>query len=106
MLCICSISHEKVMDNLVVVYDDGTASFVPVHRVESTCIYDLTWFPFDTQTCNLKYGSWTYDGSKVRSYHITRNKGNFKDNSFHSGITVAQYHRGPLFATRGSTVTN
>lgn len=28
----------------------------------STCNVDVRWFPFDIQKCNLKFGSWTYDG--------------------------------------------
>lgn len=28
----------------------------------STCNVDVRWFPFDIQTCKLKFGSWTFDG--------------------------------------------
>lgn len=28
----------------------------------STCNVDVRWFPFDIQKCELKFGSWTYDG--------------------------------------------
>ncbi|CAL8364824.1 unnamed protein product [Arctogadus glacialis] len=28
----------------------------------STCNVDVRWFPFDMQKCELKFGSWTYDG--------------------------------------------
>ena len=26
---------------------------------------DIKWFPFDDQYCTMKFGSWTYDGSKI-----------------------------------------
>ena len=26
---------------------------------------DITWFPFDTQICNLKFGTWTHDEALV-----------------------------------------
>ena len=26
---------------------------------------DITWFPFDDQNCEMKFGSWTYNGFKV-----------------------------------------
>ena len=36
------------------------------HPLKSTCKIDITWFPFDEQSCAMKFGSWTYDGFKVR----------------------------------------
>ena len=27
---------------------------------------DVEYFPFDEQTCVMKFGSWTYDGFQVR----------------------------------------
>lgn len=26
---------------------------------------DITWFPFDEQRCDMKFGSWTYDISGI-----------------------------------------
>ena len=31
----------------------------------SSCPMDITWFPFDDQDCEMKFGSWTYNGFKV-----------------------------------------
>jgi len=31
----------------------------------STCKIDITWFPFDDQNCEMKFGSWTYNGFKL-----------------------------------------
>lgn len=28
----------------------------------STCNVDVKWFPFDIQRCEMKFGSWTFDG--------------------------------------------
>ena len=36
--------------------------------MKSTCKIDITWFPFDEQSCAMKFGSWTYDGFKVRNF--------------------------------------
>ena len=55
-----------MFENSVVVYSDGTCSYMPVQEVTAYCSYDLTWFPYDTQSCRFKYGSWTYDGFKVK----------------------------------------
>ena len=30
------------------------------------CLFlDITWFPFDDQNCDMKFGSWTYNGFNV-----------------------------------------
>ena len=50
----------------VVVTDAGSCTYIPPGIFKSTCQIDITWFPFDDQNCDMKFGSWTYDGSKVR----------------------------------------
>ncbi|XP_035035884.2 neuronal acetylcholine receptor subunit alpha-9-I [Hippoglossus stenolepis] len=32
---------------------------------KSTCVVDVSYFPFDRQQCNLTFGSWTYNGNQV-----------------------------------------
>ena len=49
----------------IVVYSDGTCSWVPLGIYISSCPIDITWFPFDDQNCTMKFGSWTYDGGKI-----------------------------------------
>lgn len=34
-------------------------------KLQSSCKVDVTYFPFDSQECSLKFGSWTYDGYQV-----------------------------------------
>ena len=50
----------------MVVSHDGSCLYVPPGIFKSTCKIDITWFPFDDQLCDLKFGSWTYSGWKVR----------------------------------------
>ena len=45
---------------------DGSMLYVPPGIFKSTCKIDITWFPFDDQSCELKFGSWTYNGFKVK----------------------------------------
>ena len=54
--------HREAM---AVVSDDGTVLWIPMAIFKSTCSIDITHFPFDEQICNLKFGSWTYDGFKL-----------------------------------------
>uniref|UniRef100_A0A1I8JFT5 Neuronal acetylcholine receptor subunit alpha-7 n=1 Tax=Macrostomum lignano TaxID=282301 RepID=A0A1I8JFT5_9PLAT len=49
----------------VVIEHTGLMTYIPPGMFRSTCKIDITWFPFDTQVCKLKFGSWTYDGGTV-----------------------------------------
>ena len=49
----------------IVASSDGSMLYVPPGIFKSTCKIDITWFPFDDQSCDLKFGSWTYNGFKV-----------------------------------------
>lgn len=49
----------------IVVKSNGSCLYVPPGIFKSTCKIDITWFPFDDQNCDMKFGSWTYDGNQV-----------------------------------------
>ncbi|CAO1372958.1 unnamed protein product [Diamesa hyperborea] len=49
----------------VVVRSNGSCLYVPPGIFKSTCKIDITWFPFDDQRCEMKFGSWTYDGFQL-----------------------------------------
>eukprot|EP00092_Neocalanus_flemingeri_P006147 GFUD01006618.1.p1 GENE.GFUD01006618.1~~GFUD01006618.1.p1 ORF type:complete len:250 (+),score=24.61 GFUD01006618.1:33-752(+) len=49
----------------VVVTSDGSVTWIPSYRITSLCTMDTTSYPFDEQTCELKFGSWVYDGLKM-----------------------------------------
>uniref|UniRef100_A0A4W5JPH7 Neuronal acetylcholine receptor subunit alpha-7 n=1 Tax=Hucho hucho TaxID=62062 RepID=A0A4W5JPH7_9TELE len=46
----------------VLVNSSGFAEYLPPGIFMSTCNVDVRWFPFDIQKCEMKFGSWTYDG--------------------------------------------
>ncbi|XP_072304114.1 cholinergic receptor, nicotinic, alpha 11 [Eucyclogobius newberryi] len=46
----------------ILVNSSGYAEYLPPGIFMSTCNVDVRWFPFDIQKCELKFGSWTYDG--------------------------------------------
>ncbi|RCN38127.1 Neurotransmitter-gated ion-channel ligand binding domain protein [Ancylostoma caninum] len=50
--------------NFVVSWN-GDVLWAPPGIVKFSCDLSMTWFPFDEQMCFLKYGSWTYTGSKL-----------------------------------------
>ncbi|XP_026472668.1 neuronal acetylcholine receptor subunit alpha-7 [Ctenocephalides felis] len=49
----------------VVVRNNGSCMYVPPGIFKSTCKIDITWFPFDDQRCEMKFGSWTYGGFQL-----------------------------------------
>jgi len=56
---------KEFRDAMAVVESDGTVLWIPPALFRSSCSIDITQFPFDIQTCQLKFGSWTYDGFKL-----------------------------------------
>ncbi|TKR95138.1 hypothetical protein L596_009346 [Steinernema carpocapsae] len=56
---------EGYMRSRAMVFFDGTVFWPPPTQLRSTCKIDVTYFPFDSQRCSLKFGSWTYHGFQV-----------------------------------------
>ncbi|XP_043521052.1 acetylcholine receptor subunit alpha-like isoform X1 [Frieseomelitta varia] len=48
----------------------GRVEWKPPAIYKSSCEIDVEYFPFDEQTCVMKFGSWTYDGFQVDLRHI------------------------------------
>lgn len=57
----------------VVLYSDGTIMWIPCAIYKSSCTIDVKYFPFDEQTCEMIYGSWTYNGNEVDLTPYTTN---------------------------------
>ncbi|KAK3729541.1 hypothetical protein RRG08_044056 [Elysia crispata] len=52
-------------DVLCVIKNDGRVLWMPQAIYKSSCEIDVQAFPFDIQSCKLKFGSWTYGGDMV-----------------------------------------
>ncbi|EGI58441.1 Acetylcholine receptor subunit alpha-like protein [Acromyrmex echinatior] len=60
----------------------GRVDWKPPAIYKSSCEIDVEYFPFDEQTCMMKFGSWTYDGFQVDLRHIDEGKnGNVKNSN-------------------------
>lgn len=70
MPCCMQFSADEGFDGTyhtnIVVKHNGSCLYVPPGIFKSTCKIDITWFPFDDQHCDMKFGSWTYDGNQVK----------------------------------------
>jgi len=60
-----SESFDSTYPTNVVVTSSGLCTYIPPGIFKSSCPIDITWFPFDDQNCEMKFGSWTYNGFKV-----------------------------------------
>lgn len=67
-VCVCSAdgNFEVTLSTKATVYHNGLVEWKPPAIYKSSCEIDVEYFPFDEQTCVMKFGSWTYDGNKVR----------------------------------------
>ncbi|XP_018327681.1 acetylcholine receptor subunit alpha-like [Agrilus planipennis] len=53
----------------------GRVDWKPPAIYKSSCEIDVEYFPFDEQTCVMKFGSWTYDGFQVDLRHVDEIRG-------------------------------
>ncbi|CAD6198742.1 unnamed protein product [Caenorhabditis auriculariae] len=49
----------------LLVYPNGLVNWIPPGLFRLSCKIQVVWFPFDVQECFMKFGSWTFDGSKL-----------------------------------------
>lgn len=52
----------------VLIYPGGYVLWVPCSIFQSSCSIDVLYFPFDEQTCEMIFGSWTYNSKQVSMY--------------------------------------
>ncbi|XP_022096176.1 neuronal acetylcholine receptor subunit alpha-3-like [Acanthaster planci] len=60
------------LGNWATVKYDGTVYWNPPVIFRSSCLIDISYFPFDEQRCKMKFGTWTYDGSVVDLNPLTQ----------------------------------
>ncbi|KOX71570.1 Acetylcholine receptor subunit beta-like 1 [Melipona quadrifasciata] len=58
-------NYEVRYKSNVLIYPNGDVLWVPPAIYQSSCTIDVTYFPFDQQTCIMKFGSWTFNGDQT-----------------------------------------
>ncbi|OAD54116.1 Acetylcholine receptor subunit alpha-like [Eufriesea mexicana] len=67
----------------------GRVEWKPPAIYKSSCEIDVEYFPFDEQTCVMKFGSWTYDGFQVDLRHIDEIHGS---NVVEIGVDLTEFY--------------
>ncbi|GLV31134.1 nicotinic Acetylcholine Receptor alpha4 [Carabus blaptoides fortunei] len=67
----------------------GRVEWKPPAIYKSSCEIDVEYFPFDEQTCVMKFGSWTYDGFQVDLRHVDEVKGS---NIVEIGVDLSEFY--------------
>uniref|UniRef100_A0A8R1DW83 Uncharacterized protein n=1 Tax=Caenorhabditis japonica TaxID=281687 RepID=A0A8R1DW83_CAEJA len=58
----------------------GNVTWIPPAIIRSSCAIDIAYFPFDTQHCTMKFGSWTYSGFFTDLVNTTISPATYKAN--------------------------
>ncbi|CAM1330534.1 nAChRa1 (predicted) [Pycnogonum litorale] len=73
-----------------VLHYNGRVEWKPPAIYKSSCEINVEYFPFDQQTCHMKFGSWSYDGLKVDLVHKhSINRSNIVD----LGTDLSEFYR-------------
>merc|ERR1711935_367577 len=67
----------------------GEIEWKPPAIYKSSCKINVEWFPFDEQSCDMKFGSWTYDGYQVDLKHVDQVRG---PNVVDVGIDLKEFY--------------
>tara|TARA_B110000027_G_scaffold100008_1_gene105763 strand:+ start:52 stop:1383 length:1332 start_codon:yes stop_codon:yes gene_type:complete len=74
------------------VYSDGSIFWSRPGLIKSTCIFNLTYFPYDQQTCKLKFGSWAYDSTEIYLNEGINNSIDLDNYQEHEEWTLTDYY--------------
>ncbi|KAG8199966.1 hypothetical protein JTE90_006211 [Oedothorax gibbosus] len=83
-------NYEVTLMTKATVYYSGEIVWKPPALYKSTCEIDVEYFPFDEQSCLMKFGSWTYDGYEVDLRHVKQEEG---ANLVHQGIDMSEFYK-------------
>ncbi|KAK2704942.1 acetylcholine receptor subunit alpha-like isoform X1 [Artemia franciscana] len=68
-------NFEVVLATKATIRESGLVEWKPPAIYKSACEINIEYFPFDEQTCVMKFGTWTYDGNQVDLRHLDETNG-------------------------------
>ncbi|ESO02874.1 hypothetical protein HELRODRAFT_81201 [Helobdella robusta] len=80
--------YEMTSGTKAVVMNTGKIKWKPPASFRSSCLIDVTYFPFDEQMCGFQFGSWTYNIQEVDIQHAWQ-----PDDSIDMGIDLSEFYR-------------
>jgi len=91
--CSADGNYQVTLMTKATVHYTGKVVWEPPAIYKSSCTIDVEFFPFDEQTCSMKFGSWTYDGFQVDLKHIKQPEGQIGEVYIPLAINMADYYR-------------
>merc|ERR1719499_2812 len=82
-------NFEVTLATKATLWYNGLVEWKPPAIYHSSCEMDVEYFPFDEQTCVMKFGSWTYDGFQVDLRHQDEEKGS---NIVNIGVDLSEFY--------------
>ncbi|CAB0009195.1 unnamed protein product [Nesidiocoris tenuis] len=82
-------NYEVTIMTKAILHHTGKVVWKPPAIYKSFCEIDVEYFPFDEQTCFMKFGSWTYDGYHVDLRHLAQTPGS---DTIDVGIDLQDYY--------------
>lgn len=82
-------NFEVTLSTKATLFNTGLVEWRPPAIYHSSCEMDVEYFPFDEQTCVMKFGSWTYDGFQVDLRHQEEEQGT---NVVNIGVDLSEFY--------------
>ncbi|XP_015126569.1 acetylcholine receptor subunit beta-like 2 [Diachasma alloeum] len=82
-------NYEVTLMTKATVTWEGEVYWKPPAIYKSSCEINVEYFPFDEQSCLMKFGSWTYNGAQVDLRHMLQASGN---NLVEKGIDLSDFY--------------
>ncbi|XP_071516466.1 acetylcholine receptor subunit alpha-like isoform X2 [Panulirus ornatus] len=82
-------NFEVTLSTKATLHMNGLVEWKPPAIYKSSCEIDVEYFPFDEQTCVMKFGSWTYDGFQVDLRHLDEKEGT---NVVEMGVDLSEFY--------------
>jgi len=82
-------NYEITVMTKAILHYDGRVVWKPPAIYKSACRIDITYFPYDEQTCEMKFGTWTFEGNQVDLRHQREVNGSDKVDY---GIDLSEFY--------------